>query len=179
VKYVSIRAHDKQFSIKRMCEVLEVSRSAYYDWQGRSGTRNQKRYGTAEGRNRYMQKKRSVGDGTTKEEPSRSAARDQNAHRPRFGRKLGIANRDVTRQVRIARFPGFEDPDERFVQLVNSVPAALSFVYTYPVALYRYLRGKLPPMWLTFTELCRVMALRQRELRSSVGFAKNTAAELS
>jgi putative transposase len=35
VKYAFVRAHGKQFSIKRMCQVLEVSRGGYYDWHGR------------------------------------------------------------------------------------------------------------------------------------------------
>jgi putative transposase len=32
VKYAFIRAHRREFRISRMCEVLRVSRSGYYDW---------------------------------------------------------------------------------------------------------------------------------------------------
>jgi hypothetical protein len=35
VKYAFMRANREQFDIKRMCEVLKVSRSGYYDWAGR------------------------------------------------------------------------------------------------------------------------------------------------
>jgi len=35
VKYAFVRAHDKEFPVKRMCQVLEISRSGYYDWRGR------------------------------------------------------------------------------------------------------------------------------------------------
>ena len=32
VKYAFIKSHQSDFSVSRMCEVLEVSGSAYYDW---------------------------------------------------------------------------------------------------------------------------------------------------
>jgi len=35
VRYVFIRAHDFEFRIRRMCEVLRVSRSGYYGWRVR------------------------------------------------------------------------------------------------------------------------------------------------
>lgn len=35
MKYAFVRAHHREFSIKRMCRVLEISRSGYYDWHGR------------------------------------------------------------------------------------------------------------------------------------------------
>lgn len=35
MKYAFVRAHHREFSIKRMCRVLEISRSGYYDWDGR------------------------------------------------------------------------------------------------------------------------------------------------
>ena len=35
MKYAFIRARDSEFRICRMCEVLRVSRSGYYDWQVR------------------------------------------------------------------------------------------------------------------------------------------------
>lgn len=35
MKYAFMRANREQFDIKRMCEVLQVSRSGYYDWAGR------------------------------------------------------------------------------------------------------------------------------------------------
>jgi len=36
VKYAFMRAYEEQFGLKRMCAVLDVSRSGYYDWRGRS-----------------------------------------------------------------------------------------------------------------------------------------------
>lgn len=42
MKYVFIRAHEGQFSVQRMCRVLQVPRSGYYAWRGRSpSTREQ------------------------------------------------------------------------------------------------------------------------------------------
>jgi putative transposase len=35
VKYGFIRAHQDQFSVSRMCVVLQVSRNGYYDWRDR------------------------------------------------------------------------------------------------------------------------------------------------
>src|SRR2546428_11974162 len=35
MRYVFIRAHDFEFRIRRMCEVLRVSRSGYYGWRVR------------------------------------------------------------------------------------------------------------------------------------------------
>ena len=35
MKYAFIRAHQREFRISRMCEVLRVSRSGYYDWRVR------------------------------------------------------------------------------------------------------------------------------------------------
>lgn len=35
MKYAFIRKHRSWFPIKRMCQILVVSRSGYYDWQGR------------------------------------------------------------------------------------------------------------------------------------------------
>ena len=36
MKYVFMAAHEPQFQVKRMCKVLEVQRSGYYAWRGRS-----------------------------------------------------------------------------------------------------------------------------------------------
>ena len=36
MKYAFMRAYEEQFGLKRMCAVLDVSRSGYYDWRGRS-----------------------------------------------------------------------------------------------------------------------------------------------
>lgn len=35
MKYAFVRAHSPEFRVSRMCQVLKVSRSGYYDWQGR------------------------------------------------------------------------------------------------------------------------------------------------
>jgi len=35
VKYAFIKAHREQFRVSRLCEILEVSRSGYYEWCGR------------------------------------------------------------------------------------------------------------------------------------------------
>jgi len=35
LRYQFIRSNERQFSVQRMCEVLEVSRSGYYAWDGR------------------------------------------------------------------------------------------------------------------------------------------------
>jgi hypothetical protein len=35
VKYAFMRANRAEFDVKRMCQVLQVSRSGYYDWAGR------------------------------------------------------------------------------------------------------------------------------------------------
>jgi putative transposase len=35
VKYAFVRAQDKQFAVKPMCQILKISRSGYYDWRGR------------------------------------------------------------------------------------------------------------------------------------------------
>lgn len=39
MKYAFIREHDNEFSVTRMCSVLGVSRSGYYDWRDRSPSR--------------------------------------------------------------------------------------------------------------------------------------------
>ena len=35
MKYAFVRAHRPEFRVSRMCQVLQISRSGYYDWQGR------------------------------------------------------------------------------------------------------------------------------------------------
>ena len=37
MKYGFIERHDQEFSVQRMCEVLAVSRSGYYEWRNQSG----------------------------------------------------------------------------------------------------------------------------------------------
>ena len=39
MKYAFIRAHQQEFPITRLCQVLEVSRSGFYAWQGRPESR--------------------------------------------------------------------------------------------------------------------------------------------
>ena len=35
MKYAFIRTHEETFTVTRMCQMLEVSQSAYYEWQKR------------------------------------------------------------------------------------------------------------------------------------------------
>ncbi len=42
MKYGFIRAHQGQFSVSRMCEVLQVSRNGYYDWRDRPESKRSK-----------------------------------------------------------------------------------------------------------------------------------------
>jgi transposase InsO family protein len=39
MKYAFLQEHEREFSLKRMCRVLEVSRSGYYAWKGRCVSR--------------------------------------------------------------------------------------------------------------------------------------------
>jgi putative transposase len=43
VKYAFVRAHREEFSICRMCQVLKVSRSGYYDWYNRKPSAHSQR----------------------------------------------------------------------------------------------------------------------------------------
>ena len=36
MKYAFVRAHYPEFRVSRMCQVLQISRSGYYDWQNRA-----------------------------------------------------------------------------------------------------------------------------------------------
>ncbi len=47
VKYGFIRAHQDQFSVARMCAVLQVSRNGYYDWRDRPESKRSKENGFA------------------------------------------------------------------------------------------------------------------------------------
>ena len=42
MKYGFIRAHQDQFSVTRMCVVLQVSRNGYYDWRDRPESKRSK-----------------------------------------------------------------------------------------------------------------------------------------
>ena len=35
IKYFFIREHSSEFPVKKMCQIFDVSRSAYYDWLNR------------------------------------------------------------------------------------------------------------------------------------------------
>jgi len=43
VKYAFVRAQDKEFAIKRMCQILQISRSGYYDWRVRQDSERSRR----------------------------------------------------------------------------------------------------------------------------------------
>jgi hypothetical protein len=43
VKYAFIQAHSKQYKVSRLCEVLAVSSSGYYDWRDRPESTRAKR----------------------------------------------------------------------------------------------------------------------------------------
>ena len=43
MKYAFVRAHHQQFRVKRMCQVLQISRSGYYDWQSRAESERTRR----------------------------------------------------------------------------------------------------------------------------------------
>lgn len=47
MKYGFIRAHQDQFSVSRMCVVLQVSRNGYYDWRDRPESKRSKENRTA------------------------------------------------------------------------------------------------------------------------------------
>ena len=42
MRYQFIEDHRRQFAVSRMCEVLRVSRSGYYDWRQRQGTESRR-----------------------------------------------------------------------------------------------------------------------------------------
>jgi putative transposase len=43
VKYAFVRAHHPEFRVSRMCQVLQISRSGYYDWQSRGESEHSQR----------------------------------------------------------------------------------------------------------------------------------------
>ena len=43
MKYAFVRAHREEFSVSRMCQVLKVSRSGYYDWYEREPSAHSRR----------------------------------------------------------------------------------------------------------------------------------------
>ena len=43
MKYAFVRAHYPEFRVSRMCQVLRISRSGYYDWQGRGESERSQR----------------------------------------------------------------------------------------------------------------------------------------
>ena len=45
MKYAFMRANRAEFDVKRMCQVLQVSRSGYYDWAGREESKRSQQDG--------------------------------------------------------------------------------------------------------------------------------------
>jgi hypothetical protein len=45
VKYAFVRAHRPEFRVSRLCQVLQISRSGYYDWQSRGESERSQRDG--------------------------------------------------------------------------------------------------------------------------------------
>ena len=43
MKYAFVRAHHPEFRVSRMCQVLQISRSGYYDWQSRGESEHSQR----------------------------------------------------------------------------------------------------------------------------------------
>ena len=43
MKYAFVRAHYPEFRVSRMCQVLQISRSGYYDWQSRGESERSRR----------------------------------------------------------------------------------------------------------------------------------------
>ena len=43
MKYAFVRAHHPEFRVSRMCQVLQISRSGYYDWQSRGESQRSQR----------------------------------------------------------------------------------------------------------------------------------------
>jgi len=43
VKYAFVRAHHQEFKVSRMCQVLRISRSGYYDWHSRGESKRSQR----------------------------------------------------------------------------------------------------------------------------------------
>jgi putative transposase len=43
VKYAFVRAHHQEFKVSRMCQVLRISRSGYYDWHSRGESERSQR----------------------------------------------------------------------------------------------------------------------------------------
>ena len=69
-----------------------------------------------------MQEERSVANGTPKRESSGPVAGGENEDSRGLVENYGVGVAEVARQVGISTSAVFEDPDENFVQLVNSVP---------------------------------------------------------
>ena len=43
MKYAFVRAQGKEFAIKRMCQIFQISRSGYYDWRVRQESERTRR----------------------------------------------------------------------------------------------------------------------------------------
>ena len=43
MKYAFVRAQGKEFAVKRMCQIFQISRSGYYDWRDREESKHSQR----------------------------------------------------------------------------------------------------------------------------------------
>jgi len=117
VKYAFIRAHRREFRIFRMCEVLQVSRSGYYDWRLRaeSERRRQDRILLTEIRRVHYSNKEAYGTVRTWREMKRAGV-GCGKHRVARLRRLGGIESRRRRKFKLA------------YQARNSAPAAANLL---------------------------------------------------
>lgn len=117
MKYAFIRAHRREFRIFRMCEVLQVSRSGYYDWRLRaeSERRRQDRILLTEIRRVHYSNKEAYGTVRTWREMKRAGV-GCGKHRVARLRRLGGIESRRRRKFKLA------------YQARNSAPAAANLL---------------------------------------------------